>query len=77
MKKYERLYRYLSRNRYLRLAGDSYHKKDASATFIFEEASGLAQLMKMPNLPTLRYLVDENALVFAKIILSFYRRLDE
>jgi hypothetical protein len=34
-------------------------------------------MMKMPNLDSLRALVDDNALVFAKIVLSFYRRLDD
>ncbi len=74
---YARLHGYLSTNKYLKMAGDGYPKDDPTARFIFASAQRLANKMQLSNYAAIKQLADDNALVTAKIILSFYRRLDE
>jgi hypothetical protein len=74
---YGELYNYLSQNKYLTMAGDSYPRGDSSADYIFRKATDLGNKLQLPHLDTIRQLVDQNALVYAKVILAFYRRLDD
>ena len=46
-------------------------------SFLMKASSSLAQEMGVANVDAIKVLVDNNALVFAKIILSFYRRVDD
>jgi hypothetical protein len=76
-KAYNNLHDYLSKNKYLRMSGGSYPKDDPTARYITDNATELASLMNMPERQSILGLVDRNALVFAKVILSFFRRLDD
>jgi hypothetical protein len=76
-KAYSNLHRFLSRRSFLKLGGRSFDNDDPVSAYIRGEALALASLMHMPEVETLRRLVEENALVFAKLVLSFFRRLDE
>ena len=68
---------YLSKARFLKLPGERYPKDDPTASFISQSARGLAHRMQAPNFDVVWQLADTNALVAAKIVLSFYRRLDD
>lgn len=72
---YERFHEYLSKNGYLKLAGSHYSPDDPTSKFIDEQATKLAEMLKIPNVDAIKSLVENNALVFAKITLSLYRRL--
>lgn len=74
---YSKLHSYLSKARFLKLPGERYPKDDPTASFILKSARGLATRMQAPDFEVVCHLADNNALVAAKIVLSFYRRLDE
>lgn len=69
--------KYLSSSKFLSSSGKSYPKDDPTAPFIVEQSKKLNELLKGPNFDTIYDLADQNALVVAKIILSFYRRIEE
>lgn len=73
---YTRLHQDLSKGGYLQMSGESFQADDPQAQYIRDCATGLATGMLMPNLETLEKLVRANWLVYAKLVLSFYRRLD-
>jgi hypothetical protein len=74
---YENFRRYLSSSKFLSSSGKSYPKDDPTAPFIIEQSRKLNELVKGPNFSAICDLADNNALVIAKIILSFYRRIEE
>lgn len=74
---YNQFHDYLSKNRFLAMAGSHFLPNDPAAAFIEAKATQLAEAMQVPNVATLKSLVENNALVFAKIVLSLYRRLKE
>ena len=76
-KEYGKFYKYLSKNKFLQMNGDHYVKGDASEKYIFSSTEILCQLMLAPNFNTVKSLSNENALVCAKVVLAFYRRLEE
>jgi hypothetical protein len=74
---YNRLHEYLSKNNYLVMAGQNFLPNDPAATFIDHHATQIAEVLGLPNIDTVKSLVENNSLVFAKIILSLYRRIKE
>lgn len=76
-RQYLKLYKYLSENKYLQMPGDHYVHVDAVTAYIIDEARALSEMMTEPDFETVHALARQNPLVTAKIILSFYRRLDE
>jgi hypothetical protein len=76
-KLYTTFHQSLSKNRYLQMTGASFRADDTNAESIRMTAASLATEMGMPNLDVLDDLVQSNWLVYAKLILSFYRRLEE
>jgi hypothetical protein len=74
---YNRLHNYLSKNRYLKMAGENFLKDDPAAKFIDVQATKIAELLNLPNVDTIKSLVENNSLVFAKITLALYRRVKD
>lgn len=74
---YSYFYKYLSQNNFLKMRGDHYLAGDATEEFFFFQSEKLANMMQAPNIDVVRVLSNNNALVCAKIILAFYRRLEE
>ncbi|WP_456659554.1 hypothetical protein [Bradyrhizobium sp. JR3.5] len=74
---YNSLYSYLSKGRYLVMAAEEFPENDPGSGYIKQAAATLAETLQMPNIETIRSLVEDNPLAFAKIVLSLYRRLDE
>lgn len=74
---YNELWGYLHKNGYLKLSGDQYRTGDPSEKFILGKSRQLHQALKMGSFTTIEDLTEKNALVSAKVILSFYRRLNE
>jgi len=68
---------FLSKNGFLQMAGENFVQNNPFANFIRAEALALNQLMHGPNFETIEELAQGNALVTAKVVLSFYRRLDD
>ncbi len=74
---YTRFYTFLSKGRYLAMSADEFYKDDPNFRFIDTMAMSLAEKLQIPNIETVRSLVEKNPLAFAKIVLSLYRRLEE
>jgi hypothetical protein len=74
---YSRFHQYLSKGRYLAMPAEEFRQTDPNFAFIDATAMSLAEKLRIPNIETVRSLVEKNPLAFAKIILSLYRRLDE
>lgn len=76
-KTYDELYLYLSKAKLLTLDGDNYPDDHGSAPYIRQKGVTLAHQMELENYEAIDQLVEGNTLVFVKVIMSFYRRLDE
>ncbi|MES0108364.1 hypothetical protein [Mesorhizobium sp. M0013] len=76
-KKSSHLKAYLSKAGLLRMAGSSFLPDDPRANFIKTTAEELNASMHGPDFATIKELSQDNALVAAKIVLSFYRRVDD
>ncbi|MDW9408159.1 hypothetical protein GOA77_25200 [Sinorhizobium meliloti] len=76
-KQYNKLHRYLSENKFLAMSGENYPDEPAVSRYINHEAKLLTELMAEPHFETVAALANKNALVTAKIVMSFYRRLDD
>lgn len=76
-KKSSTLKAYLSKAGLLRMAGENFPHDDPRSNFIRQSAKDLNDAMHGPDFTTISGLSQENALVTAKIVLSFYRRVDE
>jgi hypothetical protein len=74
---YSSFHAFLSRGRYLAMSAEEFSKDDAASAYIEAVATSLSEKLSMPNIETVKSLVDANPLAFAKIVLSLYRRLDE
>jgi hypothetical protein len=59
------------------MSAEEFQNNDPAYAHINHTAATLAEKMSIPNLDSIRSLVENNPLAFAKIILSLYRRLDE
>lgn len=75
--KYSNLHAYLSKLGYLTLPGDMYAGNDGTEAYINKQARQLADDMPPLDYDTILELSKSNALVAAKVTLSFYRRLEE
>jgi hypothetical protein len=76
-KKYGELHSYLSKGKFLPMAANTFANNDSTANYIMDKTNELAVLLNIPNLEAIRSLVNSNALAFAKIVLSFHRRLED
>ncbi|KEC74894.1 hypothetical protein RLPCCGM1_c1238 [Rhizobium leguminosarum bv. phaseoli CCGM1] len=77
VKLYNELWGYLHKNGYLRLSGDQYGRGDPSEKYISKKSEELHKALKMGSFAVIGELTNDNHLVSAKVILSFYRRLNE
>lgn len=75
--KYSELHTYLSERGYLKMPGDQYDATDGSGAFVKTKGKGLADAMPPLDYATILELSRDNVLVAAKVVLSYYRRLDE
>lgn len=76
-KQYGILHQYLSQNKYLAMSGEAYPDDEVVSAYINEQAKKLTDLIGAPNYDVVQDLTRGNALVSAKIVMAFYRRLDE
>lgn len=74
---YNELYGYLHKSGYLKMNGAHYLKGDPSETYIQNKTAQLNDRLLIGKIGTVRELTDDNALVTAKVVLSFYRRINE
>ncbi|TXN65357.1 hypothetical protein [Methylobacterium sp. WL6] len=74
---YKDIYVYLSKARLLKTAGQDFPTNHPQAAFIKAAGYRLANEIGIPNLDGLFQLVEQNALVFTKVIMSFCRRIEE
>jgi hypothetical protein len=74
---YRSLYSYLSQNKYLQMAGENFRPDEPAAPFILRQTKTLALMMGIDDFDAVLNLTGGNALVTAKIILSFHRRFEE
>ncbi|RWJ96996.1 sugar ABC transporter substrate-binding protein [Mesorhizobium sp.] len=75
--RYRVFHKYLSENHYFKIDGHEYPKNDPTENFMKGRAKELAEEMLAPDFDAVWELTDENALVAAKVVLSFYRRLND
>jgi len=76
-RQYNKLYEFLSKNKYLKMQADHYGAEPAIDKYINTEAETLADMMIAPDFKAVLALTHRHPLVTAKIIMAFYRRLDE
>ncbi|EJK83520.1 hypothetical protein [Rhizobium sp. AP16] len=76
-RQYNSIYKYLSENKYLKQSVETYIHIDAVDDFINAEVKKLSVLMTAPDFDTVAQLTDHHPLATAKVIMSFYRRLDD
>lgn len=76
-KLYDEFYRYMSKAKLLSLAGDEFGLENAFSEPLRQRSTALAEILGVPNQDAIIKIVDGNMLVFSKIVMSFYRRLDE
>jgi hypothetical protein len=76
-KRYDKLYRYLSKAGLLPLSGDNFSENDPSAAYIRNEAKELSDLLGAAEFDDILALTNNNALVAAKVVLAAYRRVEE
>lgn len=77
IKVYGELYKYLSRGKYLQLSGHQYSANDPSSAYIKLKSKELSQQLGGVDFQSVEELSNSNALVAAKIILSFCRRIED
>lgn len=68
---------YLSKLGLLQIAGANFDQNDPRADYILGQAKILNDAMHGPDFLAIKTLAKDNALVAAKIVMSFYRRVDE
>lgn len=76
-KRYNSFHRYLSENHYFKIDGSQYPKSDPTEAYMKGQAKALAEEMLAPDFGAVWDLTNQNALVAAKVVLSFYRRLHD
>tara|TARA_R110002020_G_scaffold467027_5_gene690235 strand:+ start:1453 stop:2469 length:1017 start_codon:yes stop_codon:yes gene_type:complete len=76
-KDYNSFHKFLSERNYLKMSGDAYGQGDAATSYIHQLSRNLAEKMLAPDYDVVRNLSSNNALVCAKIVLAFYRRLSD
>lgn len=74
---YNEQYNYLSEYKYLAMGGDQYGKNNPSDDYINGMSRKLAEALTAPNFELVSKLTGGNALVSAKIVMSFYRRVND
>ncbi|MDR3475224.1 MAG: hypothetical protein P4M09_26530 [Devosia sp.] len=74
---YSKLHGYLSERGYLKMAGHQFADNDPSRDFIASSAREMADALPPIAFDTVLSLSNGNALVAAKVVLSYYRRLEE
>ncbi|MCG5247318.1 hypothetical protein [Methylorubrum extorquens] len=74
---YKEIYAFLTKARLLTVAGQDFEADDPRAVFIKSAGYRLGGELGIPNLDGIFSLVEENALVFTKVVMSFHRRLEE
>ncbi|MCA1454159.1 hypothetical protein I6F35_13165 [Bradyrhizobium sp. BRP22] len=74
---YNTLHSFLSKKRYLVMAAEEFSENAPASEYINQAAATRAETRQIRNTETVRSLVKNNPLAFAKIVLSLYRRLDE
>lgn len=72
---YNAFHKYLSEGHYLKMTGANYGKGDPTEAYVHLTAESLANAMMAPDYQVVKSLTGDNALVSAKIVLAFYRRL--
>jgi hypothetical protein len=72
---YNQLHGYLSKAKLLKAGADRLERSDAMSKYIREQNQKLAQLLRIDHKPIDR-LTGQNALLTAKILLSYHRRLE-
>lgn len=72
---YNKFYKYLSERHYLRMSGDQFNVDEVTEEHIQDTARKLSERMLAPNYDAVSKLTDDNALVSAKVVMAFYRRL--
>jgi hypothetical protein len=75
--KYSELHNYLSKGKFLALTASSFVNDDSTASYIMSKTIEFADILGVPQLNVIQKLVSGNSLAFAKIILSFHRRLED
>lgn len=74
---YRLFHKYLSENHYFKIDGNQYPKNDPTEKYIKAQSKALATEMLAPDFDAVWELTEQNALVAAKVVLSFYRRLND
>lgn len=75
--KYKQLHSLLSGLGYLTTSGREFDNSTDTASKIEADADDLAVTLKIPNVDTIKKLVENNRLVYAKLMLSIHRRIDD
>lgn len=73
---YKKLYTHLSALGYLKASRKDFDNSDLASTSILTEAENLARLLGMADIDLIKQLCDGNTLVFAKVVLSYSRRVE-
>lgn len=73
---YHLVYEYLRRNKLLRADPERFDKESPVARYIYLEGNKLAKTLAVHDVELIFTLTDQHALKFAKIILSYFRRVE-
>ena len=76
MDQYNKLHDYLSERKYLQMRATDFDNNTAPAAYIINETKSLADLLGLRQWGAINTLAKHNALAVAKIVLSYYRRVE-
>jgi hypothetical protein len=74
--KYDELYDYLSQNKLLRARRDRLEKNDPISRHIYRISQKFAEMLRLEDANLIYELTGKNPLLYAKVLLSYYRRLE-
>jgi hypothetical protein len=74
--KYDVLYKYLSKNKLLKVSIEMFDPNGAIAKYIKSESDNFAEMLNLRESELIYELTDRHPLKFAKILLSYFRRAE-
>jgi hypothetical protein len=75
--KYDDLYDYLSKGKLLKRAPDRFDKTGSVAEYLLRQSRSFAKALNVENAELIYQLTGSNSLVFTKVLLSHFRRLEK
>ncbi len=75
--KYGDIYKYLQKNKLLKAEKDRFDTEGPIAEYLYDQCEDFADLLAFSELELMHGLTGKNSLLTAKVLLSYFRRLDK